>query len=503
MELFSLNQIIFPFFILIFLISIIGYGTLINDTLFKVQINLDLYNLIFVKGLIFIGLICIFINFFIPISNLISFIVIFVGIIFYVLSFVKNESKKSKIFFLIFVSSLSFFFAFYSGINDDFGYHYQTIKNYKSQNLFEIEHNRSISYNSHWLFLNSIFSITFLTSTIFILSSLFYSITIYDFVKLINSSIKNKYNYLTLLSFSLLIFFFGVLNKMKDFGTDVPGVIVCIYILIIIFYYIFETKDQITNKSFLFILLLCQFALVIKITNALIFLFCIPIFFKIIKQKLSYWALLIIFLYPLPWFFQNYIISGCLIWPISITCLDGYAATREIYLIESFAKGDITTSMNVDGFKWIKVWLNNHSSKILETYFVFFILLSLPFIYILYKERNFFRKLKIIKDEYINLNYLIFFVIVLISNLIWFFYAPAYRFGIFYNLFFIIFTMIPIWLFMLNYNNKFILKYVKFIIVFISVYFIYENLIKFDWYIKRYDSWPPIFEERILHRKQF
>ena len=85
MELFSLNQIIFPFFILIFLISIIGYGTLINDTLFKVQINLDLYNLIFVKGLIFIGLICIFINFFIPISNLISFIVIFVGIIFYVL----------------------------------------------------------------------------------------------------------------------------------------------------------------------------------------------------------------------------------------------------------------------------------------------------------------------------------------------------------------------------------------------------------------------------------
>ena len=380
MELFSLNQVIFPFLILTFLMSIIGYGSLINDTIFKNEINLDLYNLTFIKGLICVGLICVFINFFISISNLISFIIIFVGLILFLLSFVQNKSKKSKILFLIFVSLLSFFFAFYSGINDDFGYHYQTIKNYKSQNLFEIKHHRMISYNSHWLFLNSIYSISFFTSSIFILSSLLYSITIYDFIKLINSSIKNRYNYLVLLSFSSLIFCLGVLNKMKDFGTDVPGVIVCIYILIIIFYYIFETKNQITNKSFLFILLLCQFALLIKLTNALIFLFCIPILFKVIKQKLSYTTLLVLFLYPIPWLFQNYIISGCLIWPISLTCFSGVdAAIREIYLIESFAKGDITTNMNVDGFGWINVWLSNHSLKILETYIVFFVILLIPF----------------------------------------------------------------------------------------------------------------------------
>ena len=202
MELFSLNQVIFPFLILTFLMSIIGYGSVINNTILKNQINLDLYNLIFIKGLICVGLICIFINFFFSISNVISFIIIFVGIIFFLFSFIKNKSKKSNILFLIFVSLLSFFFAFYSGINDDFGYHYQTIKNYKSLNLFEIKHDRMISYNSHWLFINSIFSISFLTSTIFILSSLFYSIAIYDFIKLINCSIKNKYNYLGVLSFS-------------------------------------------------------------------------------------------------------------------------------------------------------------------------------------------------------------------------------------------------------------------------------------------------------------
>ena len=504
MELFSLNQVIFPFLILTFLMSIIGYGSLINNTIFKNEINLDLYNLTFIKGLICVGLICVFINFFISISNLISFIIIFVGLILFLLSFVQNKSKKNKILFLIFVSLLSFFFAFYSGINDDFGYHYQTIKNYKSQNLFEIKHDRMISYNSHWLFLNSIYSISFFTSSIFILSSLLYSITIYDFIKLINSSIKNRYNYLVLLSFSSLIFCLGVLNKMKDFGTDVPGVIVCIYILIIIFYYIFETKNQITNKSFLFILLLCQFALLIKLTNALIFLFCIPILFKVIKQKLSYSTLLVLFLYPIPWLFQNYIISGCLIWPISLTCFSGVdAAIREIYLIESFAKGDITTNMNVDGFGWINVWLSNHSLKILETYIVFFVILLIPFFYILLKEKNIKNILKVIRDKYINFNYLIFFVIIFICNLIWFLYTPAYRFGIFYNFLFIIFIVMPLWFFMLDHKYKFILRYSKFIVIFISIYFVYENLKKVNWYVKRYDLWPPIINERILDQKKF
>ena len=94
MELFSLNQFIFPFLILTFLMSIIGYGTLINNTILKNQINLDLYNFIFIKGLICIGLICILINLFISISDLISFIIIFVGIIFYLFTFVKTNQKK-------------------------------------------------------------------------------------------------------------------------------------------------------------------------------------------------------------------------------------------------------------------------------------------------------------------------------------------------------------------------------------------------------------------------
>ena len=93
--------------------------------------------------------------------------------------------------------------------------------------------------------------------------------------------------------------------------------------------------------------------------------------------------------------------------------------------------------------------------------------------------------------------------VIIICNLIWFFYAPAYRFGIFYNLSFIIISLIPIWLFMIKYDFKFIYTYSKFILIFICLYFVYENISRIDWYLKRYDSWPPIYEEKLLERKNF
>ena len=92
---------------------------------------------------------------------------------------------------------------------------------------------------------------------------------------------------------------------------------------------------------------------------------------------------------PLLWFFQNYIISGCLIWPIQFTCFsNNELAIKEFYLIESFAKGDIATQINVSGFDWIFTWLINHSKKLVETYLVFILILLFPILYFLSKSKN-------------------------------------------------------------------------------------------------------------------
>ena len=70
-----------------------------------------------------------------------------------------------------------------------------------------------------------------------------------------------------------------------------------------------------------------------------------------------------------------------------------------------------------------------------------------------------------------------------------------------YNLFFIIILLLPLWLFMVENNYQFILKYSKTVLIVIFIYFIFENITRLDWYMKRYDVWPPISKGELLERK--
>ncbi len=503
MDLENLNLIFFPVFTIFILISILGYGTLINNITFKNKIELDLKNIIFIQGLIFTGFFFIILNFFIALSNYVSIILILGGSFIYIFYFFKNNKIRHELIFILFVLLLSIIYSFYSGFNDDFNYHFETIKNFKNKNLFEILHHRRTSYNSHWLFLNSIYSLSFFTSTLFILSSLFFSITIYDFINLLRKTIEQRKYYLSIISFFCLIFFLGVLNQLKDLGTDIPGVIVCIYIIILIINKIFEKSKDSINNIFLITLLFCQFAFVIKISNILVFIFLILLLLKIRYRDLNYLFFLIICLIPISWMLQNYIISGCLVWPITITCFfNTDLALNEINIIESFAKGDKTASMEVNNLNWIMIWLKNHSTKMLETYFIYFILLLLPFPYIYFNKK--IKKtfsIHYLKKLYLDNNYKFLILSILICNFIWFFFAPAYRFGIFYNLFLIIFLLLPLWLFMIKNSFQLIANYSRLIIVIIFIYFIFENIIRLDWYMKRYDVWPPITQGKLLDRK--
>tara|TARA_B100000886_G_C20161142_1_gene382136 strand:- start:356 stop:526 length:171 start_codon:yes stop_codon:yes gene_type:complete len=46
-------------------------------------------------------------------------------------------------------------------------------------------------------------------------------------------------------------------------------------------------------------------------------------------------------------------------------------------------------------------------------------------------------------------------------------------------------------------------KYSKIILYLVFIFFIYENISKINWYVKRYDTWPPINKEQLLDRKKF
>ena len=160
----TLNYLVFPFHIFFTLLSVIGYGLALNKIL---KIDADIFslkNLVFIKGLFLIGIIIGIINIFLPITNQLTIVVLIIGLfIYFFLS--KDFFKLKEIKFIFFVTIFVLFFAIYAGVNDDFDYHLELINNYKSKNLYEIEHSRRISYNSYWLFLNSVFTINYFSST--------------------------------------------------------------------------------------------------------------------------------------------------------------------------------------------------------------------------------------------------------------------------------------------------------------------------------------------------
>ena len=91
-----------------------------------------------------------------------------------------------------------------------------------------------------------------------------------------------------------------------------------------------------------------------------------------------------------------------------------------------------------------------------------------------------------------NNNIFYLFLITIISNLIWFLYYPAYRFGIFYNLVLIFFLLVPFWknIILNNKLNKFFSRGLIFVAL---LFFIYENIERIDDQQNKYGNiWPPI-----------
>ena len=186
----------------------------------------------FALGLIFLGFIGILINFYINLNDIISVCLLVLGITIFIFFSLQLESKnkKTELIFIFLIIILSTFLSFYSLSNDDFDYHFQTIKYFKELKLFDIEHGRRTSYNSHWLLINALFYLTKFPESVFCISSLLYTLIIFDFYR----SFKKNYssnNYLpTIYSVLVLFFLIGVMSKYKNFGIDFPGQIIILFV---------------------------------------------------------------------------------------------------------------------------------------------------------------------------------------------------------------------------------------------------------------------------------
>tara|TARA_B100000989_G_scaffold72448_1_gene50837 strand:+ start:407 stop:2056 length:1650 start_codon:yes stop_codon:yes gene_type:complete len=462
-----LELIIFLLGIAIFSISISGYGSLLS-----LSIKTNFFLNIFI-GFIIITFIITLVHLFLKIDLIISQIILILGLIIF---FKKKNIELSRLFnlknipYLIIVFCLIPMFISQK-YHEDFGYYHlpYALSFIEEKIIFGFANiEQSYVYNSIWLNTSSLFflnnkNFNFLTLPGYILFLSFILFSINQIISKKKISLSDFY--LVTLIFYLILKF----TRISEFGVDLPAIIFSV-LGIYYFFNFFETNLIEEKKTYFFLTLIFSiFSILIKLSTLPIVLLSLYLYFKYFKDlKISLldFKFLFILILSTIFFTQQFVYTGCFIFPSNYTCLDvswfnpdylnlsknlelvnkSYSLARDIYLPEDY----------LSNFTWFSFWIKRSFTEILE-HLMTMILPLLLFILVLKKRK---------KNYLVLQNKLTLYIFIFLSLLFWLNYSPVFRFAthIFITLVFLFFSSILI---LKEFSKK------KFLI-FISVFLIFN-----------------------------
>lgn len=436
------------FFCILSSISFFSAGQIFTSKLILSKVNLsDNAAISIIFGILILGFLALFINFFISLDLIINTSIFFLLIIFF-LKYILNNINKAKglIIDILIISIIAALSIYLSNINrPDAGlYHlpFTKILNdskiiFGSSNIhFRFGHISLIQYS------NAInFNIIFKEKGILIPQGLLIFSTLYFFGKEFFLKIKKKdLNIDTI--FIFICFGFSVLNynRYSSFGNDAGGNILFIFLIYKTFNLI--RKKIINNEDIILLLFVALFCFAQK--SFLIFSFLIPFFLflkfyknEFIKIFYSKDFLILFFLFSIL-FLKNVIISGCLIYPSQVTCFKNLSwynndtTSREEIMAEAWAKDWINYKNKIEpekyikNFNWIKTWYENHFQIIIKKFSQFLIFLFILFFLLIFApNKNEENKINTIEKKIFN----ILTITCSISFIFWFIKFPLYRYG--------------------------------------------------------------------------
>ena len=454
----------FIFLYSFFCFSSIGYGSLI---LSKLNLKYFYFGLSGIVGLFFYAFVITFLHFFITISSILNLLLLLFGLFIFFFNYQKIKFKKFKFsfenFLIIFLIIVTFFMFYAYKPHEDFGYyHLPYIQAFLSQKIIFgfVNILEPYLWNSILLNLSSLFVIPYFDlKGIFLAPLMFYFFFILILFNEIFINLKNKKYFYPSTIFSLIILFYFLLKfaRVAEFGVDIPSHIVA---LLVILYFIkfFEIKNISTPERYnyvVLIFLLSIFSLTIKISNiSTIILFFSILFlnFKYLNFKEIFFPTTIILLFAFSWLVQQFIYSGCFLFPLNFTCFDTIWSSKtnikNILLSleitnKSFGvyNGVLSGNEYIQNFNWFKNWFARNKIEFLEhlgTLIVAPLFLSFITLY----KKDFKINIFNIKSK-IFYNSIILFI--LISFIIWISKSPVARFAIpffivaiFYSIYFFI-----------------------------------------------------------------
>ena len=487
-------------------ISTLGYGFFLKYYLTSNNINLD-YGISGLLGIFFLILYSYLSHFFIAHGIIHNSILFLLGIFSFLFFFPLNYNKiYFKIICLIFVLLIIAFFCFKT--HDDFPYYHFPYTNYltKSEIIIGVgNYDPAFRSPSSIFYFNSLFYLPFIKHNLYHIGSILimgYSLTtvcttIFERFKL--KKIDHIFFY-SLISFTFILIFF---YRISEHGTDRSAQILSFILIseILIFFF----KEQNFNSFSTKIFVIGVLAISLKVLYLVYLILLVPIIYFIYKEKnlkyfkeitknyYFYFSILFLSLIITINFFN----SGCLMYPITLTCFENYiwsASLDDVLRMkihyENWSKAGATPIFRVENVEeyisylnWFSGWIDRYFFNKMSDYLLGLVSLSIIFYFVFYSKKINYQKKE-------NLNLLYFTLVLLFLE--WFYNHPSLRYGGYYIIAILIF--IPLSAKLSNFENhgkNF--KNKIFIILFITIsIFSYRNIDRIVQEKKTY-KYSPVF----------
>jgi len=486
------NFFFFIFFYFLIFYSIIGFGHLLCR-ITKLDTSKISNGIIGILGIFFLTFLSYFTNLFLSHNKTHNFIVLILGFLFFIKFFFLNKNfNKKYILRSTTIVLLTLSAIFLSKNNEDFPYyHFSYIINLTENKLeFGLSlFNQGFGTSSSVFYLASLFYLPFVDHYLFHITGLIvlslaniFFLDKFFFCKNIN----NKFTFF--LSIFGFLFYNIVFWRLAEYGTDRAGQIL-VYIIII---KIFDLYYKWTKQSITVILILIIYLLSFKsyfIFYSLLVLFLVERFLINVKKnyifELTFFlpAIIISFFYLGLYFFKNFANTGCVVYPLPISCFPNFIWSRDLLTVsnlstwfELWSKSGATPNYIVsdvnnylENLNWVKNWFKNYFFyKFTDT---FFGILAIAIIILICFRKN---KKKHYTSVYPHQLFIYFYLLVLSS--IWFLKHPDLRYGGYVILALLIF--IPLSIFLSFYSSNLIEK--KKIIILTAIVFIFFNIKNFN-----------------------
>jgi hypothetical protein len=464
-------------------------------------------------GIIFICFIALIINFFIPLNKIVGTVIIIIAIIpgFFIIQKINNKNKF--FLFLFYNAFITIVLLYASNVNrPDAGlYHlpYTSLINENkiiigSANIhFRFGHISIIQYLSA-IYNNYLFN----TSSITLPLASIFSIFLIFSIKKISEHLKSGTNQVAFVIFLILIYSIYSFNRYSSYGNDMSSHIY--FFILCIFFLELKNIKSCSAEVFFKISLICIFLITLKTFMTIVALIPLILFINY-KKKLNLFTdplFIVLSLFLFSWLFRNLLSSGCIIYPLQISCIDNLIYSNiqqtenEQLSGEAWAKGwsdqknlVLPYEKYIKNFNWVGTWTSVHLKQIYTKFVPFVVFLFFVFFWIVIK--NFYSQRLIRKEKKIEQSFYILFFLSLFFSTIWFLKFPLYRYG---QSFLAILFILIFFLFFLKFlnieNRQNFQNLYKTIISIALILFCLKNFIRINKdSIERYNHypWPKIY----------